>query len=163
MSISIITESVETKGEKFESLIPRIESLIEEEDNFIANVSNITSVLKNSFEEYSWVGFYFVDKRNGELVLGPFQGKAACTRISVGKGVCGSAIERKQTIVVEDVNEFPGHIFCDPEARSEIVIPIIKNCSVIAVLDIDSDRCSAFDNLDKVYLEDLIKRITHIF
>ena len=163
MSISIITESVETKEEKLEFLIPQIESLIEDEDNFIANVSNITSVLKNSFEEYSWVGFYFIDRRNGELVLGPFQGKTACTRISVGKGICGSVIERKQTLIVDDVNQFPGHIFCDPDARSEIVIPIIKNGSVIGVLDIDSDRYSAFDNLDKVYLEDLIKRIIHIF
>jgi GAF domain-containing protein len=163
MSISIIAESVETKEEKYETLLGKIETLIEEEEDFVANVSNITSTIKDSFEEFSWVGFYFVDRRTGGLVLGPFQGKTARTRIDKGTGVCGSVLERKQTVVVEDVNEFQGHIFCDPESKSEIVIPIIKDGAVTGVLDIDSNRYSAFNNLDKMYLEELIQKISHIF
>ena len=164
MSISIITENIITKEERYESLITEIESLISGENNFIANVSNITSVLNGSFDEFSWVGFYFLGNENkGELILGPFQGKTACTRISKGKGVCGQAVNRKQTIIVEDVNEFPGHISCDSESKSEIVVPIIKNGSVKGVLDIDSYEYSAFNETDKAYLEDLIHNILYIF
>ena len=153
-----------TKEERYESLISKIESLISEENNFIANVCNITSVLNDSFDKFSWVGFYFLGNENkGELVLGPFQGKTACTRISKGKGVCGKALDWKQTVIVEDVNEFPGYISCDSESRSEIAVPIIKNGSVKGVLDIDSYEYSAFDDTDKAYLEDLIHNILYIF
>lgn len=164
MSISIITESVLTKEERYESLISKVKSLIGDESNLVANVSNITSILKDTFDEFSWVGFYFLSNENkGELILGPFQGKTACTRISKGRGVCGQAVNRKQTIIVEDVSEFPGHITCDNDSKSEIVVPIIKNGSVKGVLDIDSYEYSAFNETDKAYLEDLIHNILFIF
>lgn len=164
MSISIITENVLTKEERYESLLPKVKSIIGDESNLVANVSNITSILKDSFDEFSWVGFYFLGNENkGELILGPFQGRAACTRIGKGKGVCGQAVNRKQTIIVEDVNEFPGHIACDTDSKSEIVVPIIKNGSVKGVLDIDSYEYSAFNETDKAYLEDLIHNILYIF
>jgi GAF domain-containing protein len=152
------------KEEKFRILIPQVKSLIEDEDNFIANLSNITSAIKYTFSDISWVGFYFIDKTNpGQLVLGPFQGKVACTRIALNKGVCSAAVMKKESIVVNDVEKFPGHIYCDPDARSEIVIPVIKNNNVIAVLDIDSNKLNTFDGTDKKNYEVLIKNILSIF
>jgi GAF domain-containing protein len=152
------------KEEKFRILIPQIISLIEDEENFIANISNITSAIKYTFEKISWAGFYFTDKLNpGQLVLGPFQGKVACTRIAGGKSVCGTAVFKKETIVVPDVEKFPGHIYCDADAKSEIVIPVIKNNEVIAVLDLDSYELNYFDETDKKNFEVLIKNILIIF
>ncbi|MDQ3022076.1 MAG: GAF domain-containing protein [Bacteroidota bacterium] len=153
-----------SKEERYKSLLPQIYSLVSGEDNFISNLANITSVLKYSFEDFLWVGFYLLDgvKKN-ELILGPFQGRVACTRIPTGKGVCGASAEKKETILVEDVDKFPGHITCDSLSRSEIVVPIIKNNEVIAVLDIDSDKLNNFDNIDKKYLEELVKNISHLF
>ncbi|HEY5533429.1 MAG TPA: GAF domain-containing protein [Ignavibacteria bacterium] len=161
MSVKIKFESGLSKEEKYIDIVPRIISLIEDEKDFIANVSNITSALKFSFNDFLWVGFYFKD--GDELVLGPFQGKPACTRFVVGKGVCGTAALRKETIIVEDVNMFPGHIFCDSDSKSEIVIPVLKDGELKAVLDIDSGEYGSFDNTDKKHLEDLIFRISKIF
>jgi L-methionine (R)-S-oxide reductase len=142
-----------TKQEKYESLLPQISALVEGEKDVIANLSNIISALKYGMGWF-WVGVYFVKEK--ELVLGPFQGPVACTRIAFGKGVCGSAWKEKQTIVVEDVDKFPGHIACSSASRSEIVVPVLDNKNdVILVLDVDSDELAAFDATDKKYLEQL--------
>jgi len=153
-----------SKEEKYNLLLPQINALIEDEKNFIANIANITSVLKYTFDNLLWVGFYFTDRNNpDELVLGPFQGRVACTRIAVGKGVCGTSAEKRETIIVDDVDKFPGHIVCDSLSRSEIVVPIIKNNTVSGVLDIDSDVLNNFDETDKIHLEKLINNILHLF
>ncbi|MCY7361188.1 MAG: GAF domain-containing protein [Ignavibacteria bacterium] len=153
-----------TKVEKYNLFLPQINALIEDEKNFIANISNITSVLKYTFDNLLWVGFYFTDRNNpDELVLGPFQGRVACTRIAVGKGVCGTSAKKQETIIVDDVDKFPGHIVCDSLSRSEIVVPIIKNNTVSGVLDIDSDVLNNFDETDKIHLEKLINNILHLF
>ena len=153
-----------SKVEKYNLLLPQINALIENEKNFIANIANITSVLKYTFDNLLWAGFYFTDRNNpDELVLGPFQGRVACTRIAVGKGVCGTSAEKRETIIVDDVDKFPGHIVCDSLSRSEIVVPIIKNNTVSGVLDIDSDVLNNFDETDKIHLEKLINNILHLF
>ncbi|MBK7254311.1 MAG: GAF domain-containing protein [Ignavibacteria bacterium] len=152
------------KEERYKLLLPQIDALIKDEINFIANISNITSVLKYSFDNFLWVGFYFTDNNNpGELVLGPFQGRVACTRIKFGQGVCGTSAERKETIIVNDVNEFPGHIVCDSLSKSEIVVPVLKNGKVLGVLDIDSERFGNFDETDKKYLSKMLENILNIF
>jgi L-methionine (R)-S-oxide reductase len=152
------------KEEKYKSVLSLIYSLVSEEKNKIANLANIVSVLKYTFDYYSWVGFYFMDTENSyELVIGPYQGKVACTRLKLGKGVCWTSVKNKETILVKDVNSFPGHIACDSNTKSEIVVPVIKNNEVTAVLDVDSGDYSAFDETDKKYLEELINKITYIF
>lgn len=143
-----------SKEEKYASLLPQLKGLLEGEDDMIANFANISAALKQSFN-FFWVGFYIVKK--DELVLGPFQGTVACTRIRHGKGVCGTAWKEKQTIIVEDVNKFPGHIACDAASQSEIVIPLFSENNVIAVLDIDSEYLSHFDETDALYLQQIIK------
>lgn len=164
MSFEIKTNSSLSKEEKYAVLIPQLKYLIEDENNFIANLANITSALKYSFEDFLWVGFYLRDeKKKDEIVLGPFQGRVACTRMALGKGVCGTSAQRKETIIVEDVDKFPGHIVCDSLSRSEIVIPVIKNGETAAVLDIDSDKLNNFDLTDKKFLEEIIKNINHLF
>jgi GAF domain-containing protein len=146
-----------TKKEKYESLLPQIKALIQGEADHIANLSNIMSALKFGMD-FFWVGIYFVKEE--QLVLGPFQGPVACTRIAFGKGVCGTAWKEKKTIVVKDVDLFPGHIACSSASRSEIVLPAFdKNGEVTMVLDIDSDRLAAFDETDQVYLEELMRII----
>jgi len=153
-----------SKEEKYKTIIPQISSLVQGEKNLIANLANVVSVLKYTFDYYLWVGFYFVDPESkSELVVGPFQGKVACTRMKTGSGVCGTAAIKKETIVVEDVKSFLGHIFCDADSRSEIVVPVIKNGEVIAVLDIDSGSYSAFDKEDRKYLEEIINNVINIF
>lgn len=153
-----------SKEERYKTIIPQISSLIKDEKNLIANLANVVSVLKYTFDYFLWAGFYFIDpEKKSELILGPFQGKVACTRIKVGSGVCGTAAEKKETIKVDDVNEFPGHIFCDSDSKSEIVIPIIKDNEVKAVLDIDSGSLAAFDETDRKYLEEIINTIKNIF
>jgi len=153
-----------SKEERYKLLLPQIDALIKDEINFIANISNITSVLKYSFDNFLWVGFYFTDNNNpGELVLGPFQGRVACTRIKFGQGVCGTSAERKETIIVNDVNEFPGHIVCDSLSKSEIVVPVLKNGKVLGVLDIDSERYGNFDETDKKFLSKMLENILNIF
>ena len=138
--------------EIYQSLIPQIENLISSVDEpIISSLSNITAALKESFDKISWVGFYLT--KDSKLFLGPFQGKVACTSIEFGKGVCGTSALKKETIIVENVHEFPGHIACDSGSNSEIVVPIIKNKFVYGVLDLDSYQFSSFNQLDKKYLE----------
>lgn len=142
-----------TKEEQYLALIPQIKALLEGEPDLIANMANITAALKEQFQWF-WTGFYLV--KNGELVLGPFQGPVACTRIQKGRGVCGKAWEDAQTLIVPDVAKFPGHIACSAFSKSEIVLPIFKGKEVCAVLDIDHDLENYFDETDKKYLEKII-------
>ena len=155
-----------TKAEQYESLIPQIKGLLEGEPDLIANLANVVAALKEQFD-WLWVGFYLVKPAAGrvstaheyELVLGPFQGPVACTRIKKGKGVCGTCWARAQTVVVPDVDKFPGHIACSSLSRSEIVIPVIRNSEVIAVLDNDSQHLNHFDETDRLYLEKIVELI----
>jgi GAF domain-containing protein len=147
--------------EIYKSLLPQIESLINPDEPVISSLSNITAVLKEAFDKISWVGFYFL--KENKLYLGPFQGKVACTVIELGKGVCGTSALKKEAIIVEDVEKFPGHIACDSGSRSEIVVPLIKNNKVLGVLDLDSYRLAAFGNTDKFFLEKICGIITNKF
>jgi L-methionine (R)-S-oxide reductase len=131
---------------------PQIKALVEGEKDFIANISNIIAALKYGMN-FFWVGIYFV--KGNDLVLGPFQGPVACTRIGMGKGACGTAWKEKRILVVENVNEFPGHIACSSDSKSEIVVPLLNNNVVFAVLDADSDKLKDFDNIDKKFLEEI--------
>lgn len=142
-----------TKEEVYQSLIPQIKALLDGEPDLVANLANISAALKEQFKWF-WVGFYLV--KNDVLVLGPFQGPVACTRIKKGRGVCGAAWQNAETLIVDDVEKFPGHIACSSLSRSEIVVPIIRNNAVVAVLDVDSDALSQFDETDKKYLEEII-------
>jgi L-methionine (R)-S-oxide reductase len=150
----IITKG--TKEEQYLELIPQIAALIDGEPDLIANLANITAALKQQFE-WLWVGFYLV--KEGDLVLAPFQGPIACTRIKKGRGVCGAAWEQMKTIIVQDVNRFPGHIACSDLSKSEIVLPIIRNDEVLAVLDIDHTEFAAFDKTDELFLSEIISLI----
>lgn len=142
-----------SKAEKYQSLLPQIKALCEGEHNRIANLANICAALKQAFG-FFWIGFYVV--RGNELVLGPFQGPLACTRIAWGKGVCGAAWKEKKTILVPDVDQFPGHIACSSDSRSEIAVPIFdKSGNVSMVLDVDSDVLDDFDSTDEKYLGEL--------
>ncbi len=148
------------KEENYKNLLPQIEALVLSEKDLIANLANISAALKSAFNWW-WVGFYLV--KQNELILGPFQGPVACTRIGIGRGVCGSAWQQAQTIIVADVEKFPGHIACSSASKSEIVIPIITNQQVIGVLDVDSELLNHFDATDQLYLEKLIRNISSIF
>ena len=141
-----------TKESTYQSLIPQILSLVSGETDLIANMANIVAALHTTFH-FWWTGFYLV--KGDELVLGPFQGPIACTRIPFGKGVCGTAWQQNKTLIVPNVHEFPGHIACSSESKSEIVVPIRQNGEVIAVLDIDSKDYNSFDEIDKNYLEQI--------
>lgn len=142
-----------TKAEKYQSLLPQIKALCEGEQNRVANLANIAAALKKAFG-FFWVGFYIV--RGNQLVLGPFQGPLACTRIALGKGVCGTAWKEKKTILVPDVEKFPGHIACSSESKSEIVVPVFDHSGhVTMVLDADSDKLDDFDAADEKYLSDI--------
>ena len=145
------------KSEKYQNLIPQISALLEGEKDLIANLANICAALKEQFG-FFWVGFYMV--KDDELVLGPFQGPVACTRIPKGKGVCGSAWNESRTFIVPDVEAFPGHIACSSASKSEIVIPIIRSGKVIGVLDIDSDELNSFDETDAEYLTKILQLIS---
>lgn len=145
------------KEDIYISLLPQIKALLEDEDDLIANLANVTAVLKDTFK-HLWVGFYLVKSEN-ELVLGPFQGSLACTRIKKGKGVCGTAWQECITQLIPDVNLFPNHIFCDTRSRSEIVVPLIRDNKVWGVLDIDSDNLDDFDKIDQRYLEELCNEV----
>ncbi|MDD3356234.1 MAG: GAF domain-containing protein [Dysgonamonadaceae bacterium] len=144
------------KEELYNSLYPQICSLIEDETDIIANLANVSAALKEYFN-FFWVGFYLV--KNNQLVLGPFQGPVACTRIAYGKGVCGTAWKENKTIIVPDVNQFPGHIACSSLSQSEIVIPIVHNNQVVAVLDVDSEHLNHFDETDKRYLTKIVEQL----
>ena len=149
MSENLIIKG-DSKKELYENLLPQIASLIEGETDVIANMANISACLKDTFN-FWWVGFYRVIGE--ELLLGPFQGPLACTRIRKGKGVCGTAWQKAKTVIVPDVDAFPGHITCSSLTKSEIVVPIINKGLVTAVLDIDSEKADNFDDTDKFYLE----------
>lgn len=145
--------SAGSKEEKYRELVPQVKAVVETETDLIANMANVASMLHETFG-FWWTGFYRVV--DGVLVLGPFQGPLACTRIKKGKGVCGTAWERGATVIVPDVDAFPGHIACSSLSRSEIVVPIKRNGEVIAVLDIDSKDLATFDEVDKKYLEEVV-------
>ena len=153
MSEEIFVDKNLSDEEIYKSLLVQIESLIDPHDPSLSNLTNFTAALKDSINKISWVGFYIL--KESKLFLGPFQGKVACTEIEVGKGVCGTAAEKGKTVIVESVDEFPGHIACDGGSKSEIVIPIIVNKKVWGVLDLDSYELSAFNETDKKYLEEL--------
>ncbi len=137
--------------------LAQLSALVEDEEDLIANLANVSALLNEVIEDINWVGFYLI--KNNQLVLGPFQGKVACVRIDIGKGVCGTAVLRRETIVVGDVHQFSGHIACDSESLSEIVVPIIVNNNVVGVLDIDSPSYNRFNTKDKDILEDVVKVI----
>jgi GAF domain-containing protein len=145
-----------TKKDQYETLIPQIKGLLEGEKDLIANLANTVAALKEQFG-WLWTGFYIV--KDGELVLGPFQGPVACTRIKKGKGVCGTSWAQEKTLIVPDVEKFPGHIACSSLSRSEIVVPVIRNEQVAAVLDVDSEHLDHFDDTDQFYLEQIIQLI----
>ncbi len=146
-----------TKQEKYESLIPQIEGLLYGENNLVANLANIAAALREGMN-FFWIGFYLVDNED-ELVLGPFQGPVACTRIKKGKGVCGTSWEKDEVLIVPNVDEFPGHIACASASKSEIVIPLKKKGEVVGVLDVDSDKMDDFDQIDQAYLQRILDLI----
>jgi len=139
------------KPARYRELLPQLEALFDGEPDLIANLANTTAALRECLPIASWVGFYIV--RGGELVLGPFQGKVACVRIAFGRGVCGTAAAERRTVIVPDVDQFPGHIACDSGSRSEIVVPIVRRGEVVAVLDLDSYERAAFDDADAAGLQ----------
>jgi GAF domain-containing protein len=151
---SIIVNKSASIEEQYQLLVKQVKSLLDKNDNILSNLSNFTAALKQTFEKISWVGFYLYD--GNELYLGPFQGKVACTKIQIGKGVCGTSAMNRETIIVPDVDNFPGHIACDVESRSEIVVPIIKSDKLYGVLDLDSASLNAFNQTDKKYLEEIV-------
>ena len=155
----LLPDSVTDKNEKYRLLIPQISALIEGETDLIANISNIIAALKYGMN-FFWVGIYFV--KENQLVLGPFQGPVACTRIAIGKGVCGTSWQRKETIIVKNVDEFPGHIACSTASKSEIVIPFFKNGIVAGVLDVDSDQLADFNETDSEYLSQVVALIEKV-
>ncbi len=157
MSDSLLIDKTATKEEKYKSLIPQIKALVDGENDVIANLANISAALKEGMDFY-WVGFYIV--KNEVLVLGPFQGPIACTRIRKGKGVCGTSWSEARTIIVPDVDAFPGHIACSSASRSEIVLPAFKNNEVALVLDVDSCELDTFDKTDQKYLEELMEAVS---
>ncbi|MGM0489737.1 MAG: GAF domain-containing protein [Planctomycetota bacterium] len=144
------------KEEQYERLIPRIEALIAGEEDLVANLANTAAALRYGMG-FFWVGFYLV--KNDELVLGPFQGPIACTRIQKGQGVCGQSWQKAETIIVPNVDEFPGHIACSSESKSEIVVPLMRSGEVVGVLDVDSDVLNCFNTTDQRYLERLTKSL----
>lgn len=150
---SLFTNKALNLNDQYALLENQIYSLLDSNDRMISKLANFCAALKQSFEKISWVGFYFFDGE--KLYLGPFQGKVACTNILIGNGVCGTAAKERRTIVVPNVNEFPGHIFCDAESKSEIVVPIVKDDSLLAVLDVDSTELDSFNSIDQLYLQKL--------
>lgn len=162
MPDSILVNKDLSLDDQYLMLIPQVKSLVEPRENLITNLSNFTAIINDTFDKISWIGFYLFDGK--KLYLGPFQGKVACTQIELGKGVCGTAAQQKQTVIVPDVFKFPGHIFCDGDSKSEIVVPIVKISKLLGVLDIDSYDYNSFDVTDKKYLEILCDYLaTEIF
>lgn len=153
MTFEIAKDQTASRPDLYESLHSQLRSLLEGEDDFIANAANCAALLYHSLPDVNWVGFYLY--KESELVLGPFQGNPACVRIALGKGVCGTAAQLRQTVIVGNVNEFPGHIACDSASRSEIVVPLIKDEQLIGVLDLDSASLGRFDEEDAWGLNEL--------
>ena len=160
MAETLALDPTRTKAARYQQLFPQIEALTAGEPDLTANLANTAAALRQAFG-FFWVGFYVV--KGDELVLGPFQGPIACTRIRHGRGVCGASWAQAQTLLVPDVEAFPGHIACSSDSKSEIVVPIIKNGQVVAVLDVDSDRLNDFDHDDQVSLEQLMQLAAHWF
>jgi GAF domain-containing protein len=160
MAEDLLIDRTLSKAEQYQTLLPQIEALTTGELDLVANLANAMAALKEAFG-FFWVGMYVV--KNDELVLGPFQGPVACTRIRRGKGVCGSSWAEARTLLVPDVEQFPGHIACSSLSKSEIVVPIIKAGEVVAVLDVDSDQLNDFDETDQQYLEELGRRMAEWF
>jgi L-methionine (R)-S-oxide reductase len=156
MAEQLIVDVSATKEARYQSLVPQIEALITGENDVVANLANIAAALRQTMN-FFWVGFYLVKKN--ELVLGPFQGPIACTRIAFGKGVCGACWKEKRVLLVPNVDEFPGHIACSSDSKSEIVLPAFKNHEVALVLDVDSDQPNDFDSIDEKYLLQVMKLI----
>ncbi|MFM9837864.1 MAG: GAF domain-containing protein [Cyclobacteriaceae bacterium] len=156
MAEQLIIETSADKTARYKTLLPQIEALTNGEPDVVANLSNIAAALRQTMN-FFWVGFYIV--KNKELVLGPFQGPIACTRIAFGKGVCGACWKEKKVMLVPDVEEFPGHIACSSDSKSEIVLPAFKNDEVALVLDVDSDKLNDFDSTDEIYLTQVMKII----
>ena len=154
MSESLLIDKNATLEEQYQLIVKQVKSLLSKDDNVITNLSNFTAALKQSFDKISWIGFNLFDGE--KLYLGPFQGKVACTEIKIGSGVCGTSAQKKETVVVPDVDKFPGHIACDVESKSEIVVPIIKGEKLFGVLDLDSAEYNSFGEIDKKYLEELV-------
>jgi len=148
---------VRGRAEVYRETLRQLESLLADDDNLIASLANTAALLKLNFNSFSWVGFYL--ESQGDLIVGPFQGKPACVRIRWGKGVCGVAAESKQTLIVPDVGSFPGHIACDPLSRSEIVVPIQVEGRVVGVLDVDSQHLADFNETDRTYLEKVVEMV----
>ncbi|MCU4483722.1 GAF domain-containing protein [Acinetobacter ursingii] len=146
------------KAEQYQSLIPQIQAIVADESDVIANLANICAALKQQFNWF-WIGFYLV--KDNELVLGPFQGPIACTRIGKGRGVCGTAWQQQNVMIVPDVEQFPGHIACSSDSKSEIVLPVMKQNKCVAVLDIDSDALDSFDEVDAEYLKQIVAIVEH--
>ena len=142
------------KSLRYKELATTLSALLDNEREFLPNMSNMASFLYFSLKDINWCGFYLV--KNGDLLLGPFQGKPACVRIEIGKGVCGTSAQKRESVIVEDVNNFPGHIACDVDSRSEIVIPLLKDGKLLGVLDIDSPTLARFDQVDKMGMEKLV-------
>jgi len=157
LSEEIKIDSGLSKEEKYKQLVPQIKALIEGEANITAVLAQVCAALKYGMDGFFWVGFYFV--HGDELVLAPFQGPVACTRIKIPQGVCGACVKRKEVIIVPDVDKFEGHIACSSLSKSEIVVPIFECDKLIGVLDVDSDEYNMFDEVDKRYLEEIIKNI----
>jgi len=153
--LNIITST--DKAEQYQSLIPQVEALLMGEPDLIANLANVCAALKEQFKWF-WVGFYLV--KDDELVLGPFQGPVACTRIGLGRGVCGAAWQQEETLIIPDVDAFPGHIACSSLSKSEIVLPLFNNGKVVGVLDVDADEPGQFDETDAKYLQQIIELIS---
>lgn len=149
-----------SKEESYSLLLSQIGLLLNSEDKLISNLANLSAAIMQTFPIFNWVGFYL--RENEHLYLGPFQGKVACTKIEIGKGVCGTSVAKKETIIVPNVYDFPGHIFCDSDSKSEIVVPIIINDFVWGVLDIDSPDFNTFDETDKKYLEEIIEHLKNL-
>ena len=147
------------KIENYKLLLAQVKAIVKNETDSVANMANVTALIQEAFH-FWWTGFYRVIGE--QLVLGPFQGPVACTRIGFGKGVCGTSWKEKKTIVVEDVEQFPGHIACSSESKSEIVVPLMKNGEVIGVLDIDSERLATFDDTDKLWLEQIAEVVSAV-
>ncbi|MEP6920104.1 MAG: GAF domain-containing protein [bacterium] len=155
MTFELAELQAETKAEAYTALAAQLRSLLEGEQDFIANTANLSSLLYHGLPDLNWTGFYLL--KNGELVLGPFQGRPACVRIPVGQGVCGTAAKQRQTIIVPNVHEFPGHIACDSASNSEIVVPLVKEGRLIGVLDLDSPTVARFDDEDAHGLNELVE------
>lgn len=151
----------ENRKRNYEVVLQQLNALIEDEPDVVANLSNAAALLHQFLDDINWVGFYLW--KENELVLGPFQGLPACIRIPYGKGVCGTAVKKKKTMIVPNVHEFPGHIACDANSKSEIVIPIISNETACGVLDIDSPIYNRFDEVDQHYLEKFVALLAHLF